>query len=61
MPVNTVSAAVHLTPVVVGTFLNHGKRKAQKLKKGEPENEATDDILFDQYVILSLESTEVNP
>lgn len=48
MPVNTVSAAVHLTPVVVGTFLNHGKRKAQKLKKGEPENEATDDILFDQ-------------
>ncbi|ESK94434.1 putative lipase esterase from carbohydrate esterase family ce10 [Moniliophthora roreri MCA 2997] len=47
MPVTTVSAAVHITPVVVRTFFSHGKRKAIKYKNSE-EEEATDDIFFDE-------------
>ncbi|KAF5387616.1 hypothetical protein D9615_000559 [Tricholomella constricta] len=47
MPVTTASAAVHIAPVVVKTFLNHGKRKAHNIGKTE-EQDAKDDIFFDQ-------------
>ncbi|KAJ7590893.1 Alpha/Beta hydrolase protein [Mycena floridula] len=47
MPVNTLSAATHITPVVLQTFLSHGKQKAKKYRDGEPE-EATDNIVFDE-------------
>ncbi|KDQ29455.1 hypothetical protein PLEOSDRAFT_1038992 [Pleurotus ostreatus PC15] len=46
MPVTTVSAAVHITPVVVKTFFEHGRTKAKKFKAGDQEEEATDDIFF---------------
>ncbi|KAJ8698470.1 hypothetical protein PTI98_005176 [Pleurotus ostreatus] len=48
MPVTTVSAAVHITPVVVKTFFEHGRTKAKKFKAGDQEEEATDDIFFHQ-------------
>ncbi|RDB22775.1 AB hydrolase superfamily protein C4A8.06c [Hypsizygus marmoreus] len=48
MPVTTVSSAVHIAPVVVKTFYKHGKRKAKKLKEGRDEEEALDDIFFDE-------------
>lgn len=48
MPVSTVSAAYHITPVVIKTFLVHYKRKGQKLKDWSYEIDATDDIFFDQ-------------
>ncbi|KAK1231819.1 hypothetical protein PQX77_005033 [Marasmius sp. AFHP31] len=47
MPVSTVSAAIHITPVVIRTFFGHGKRKAVKYQNSE-EEEATDDIFFDE-------------
>ncbi|KAF9268159.1 alpha/beta-hydrolase [Marasmius fiardii PR-910] len=48
MPVTTVSAAVYITPVVIRTFFGHGKRKAVKLRDSVEEEEATDDIFFDE-------------
>ncbi|KAJ3739568.1 hypothetical protein DFH05DRAFT_1513838 [Lentinula detonsa] len=49
MGVSTVSAAVHITPVVIQTFFKHGKRRAQKFKNSvEEEEEALDDIFFDE-------------
>ncbi|KAF4601981.1 hypothetical protein EYR40_005182 [Pleurotus pulmonarius] len=48
MPVTTVSAAAHITPVVVKTFFEHGRTKAKKFKDGDQEEEATDDIFFHQ-------------
>lgn len=75
MPLNTASAAVHITPsasslaallfkrpmfsrltaiiplAVIKTFLKHYKQKASKLTKAQ-ENEITDDILFDECVII---------
>ncbi|KAJ6539532.1 Alpha/Beta hydrolase protein [Mycena capillaripes] len=47
MPVTTLSAAVHITPVVIKTFLKHGKRLANKRSTKRPE-EAQDDIFFDE-------------
>ncbi|KAE9410143.1 alpha/beta-hydrolase [Gymnopus androsaceus JB14] len=48
MGVSTFSAAVHITPVVIETFFKHGKRRAQKFKDSIEEEEARDDILFDE-------------
>ncbi|KDQ64305.1 hypothetical protein JAAARDRAFT_64179 [Jaapia argillacea MUCL 33604] len=48
MPVTTLSAAVHITPVVFKTFYRHSKRKGRKFKDGVEEEVATDDILFDE-------------
>ncbi|ETW83742.1 Esterase/Lipase [Heterobasidion irregulare TC 32-1] len=49
MTVSTTSAAVHITPVVLKTFLEHYKRKTKKLREGHSGQEvATDDILFDE-------------
>ncbi|KAJ7929962.1 hypothetical protein B0H13DRAFT_2536479 [Mycena leptocephala] len=47
MPVSTLSAAVHITPVVIKTFLRHGKRLARK-RNEKRADEAQDDILFDE-------------
>ncbi|KAJ7129477.1 Alpha/Beta hydrolase protein [Mycena epipterygia] len=47
MPVSTLSAAVHITPVVIKTFAAHGKRLAAKRNENRPE-QAQDDILFDE-------------
>ncbi|KAG5648902.1 hypothetical protein DXG03_000251 [Asterophora parasitica] len=47
MPVTTTTAAVHIAPVVVKTFVQHGKRKA-KNRKEEQEADAKDDMFFDQ-------------
>ncbi|KAJ4478319.1 hypothetical protein J3R30DRAFT_3480447 [Lentinula aciculospora] len=48
MGVSTVSAAVHITPVVIQTFLKHGKRRARKYKNSHEDEEALDDIFFDE-------------
>ncbi|KAF9076850.1 hypothetical protein BDP27DRAFT_1254731 [Rhodocollybia butyracea] len=48
MGVSTTSAAVHITPVVIKTFLRHGKRRAHKYKDSSEEEEARDDIFFDE-------------
>lgn len=40
------SRGTHL--VVVKTFLKHYKIKGQKLARGDTEEEATDDIFFDE-------------
>ncbi|KAF8076580.1 alpha/beta-hydrolase [Lyophyllum atratum] len=48
MPVTTVSAAAYITPVVIKTFFEHGKRKAKKYKEGDRREDAKDDIFFDQ-------------
>ncbi|KAJ6598872.1 Alpha/Beta hydrolase protein [Mycena vulgaris] len=50
MPVSTLSAAVHIAPVVVKTFGRHGKRLAIKRRDKRPD-EAQDDIFFDEQVI----------
>ncbi|KAJ6628840.1 hypothetical protein B0H10DRAFT_1989479 [Mycena sp. CBHHK59/15] len=47
MGVTTGSAALHIAPVVIKTFLRHGKRLAIKQKEQRPE-EAQDDIFFDE-------------
>ncbi|KAJ7714315.1 alpha/beta-hydrolase [Mycena maculata] len=47
MPVSTLSAAVHITPVVIKTFAQHGKRLTTKRKEKRPD-EAQDDIFFDE-------------
>ncbi|KAL5508275.1 hypothetical protein ACEPAH_5894 [Sanghuangporus vaninii] len=48
MPLNTVSAAVHITPTVVKTFYKHYSRKASKVAEGNREEGATDDVLYDE-------------
>ncbi|GBE80022.1 alpha/beta-hydrolase [Sparassis crispa] len=48
MPLNTVSAAVYITPVVIKTLLKHSKKKGQKLTDSDAVQEATDDIFFDE-------------
>ncbi|KAG5652411.1 hypothetical protein H0H81_005059 [Sphagnurus paluster] len=47
MPVTTASAAVQIAPVVVKTFVNHKRRKAKKAKENA-EDDAKDEIFFDQ-------------
>ncbi|KAF8195687.1 alpha/beta-hydrolase [Mycena galopus ATCC 62051] len=47
MPVSTLSAAVHITPVVIKTFARHGKRLASKRNENRAD-EAQDDIFFDE-------------
>jgi hypothetical protein len=53
MPVSTLSAAIHITPVVIKTFLRHGKRLARK-RNEKRADEAQDDILFDEQVVFAL-------
>ncbi|EGO27799.1 hypothetical protein SERLADRAFT_435565 [Serpula lacrymans var. lacrymans S7.9] len=48
MPVSTFSAAANITPVVVKTFYTHSKRKGKKLREHVKEDEARDDIFFDE-------------
>ncbi|KIY74201.1 alpha/beta-hydrolase [Cylindrobasidium torrendii FP15055 ss-10] len=48
MTVSTASSAVHITPVVIKTFLAHGKKKALKYKNGDEAEESRDDIFFDE-------------
>ncbi|EJD01135.1 lipase/esterase [Fomitiporia mediterranea MF3/22] len=48
MPVNTISAAVHITPTVIKTFYKHYRRKASKYADGKKDEEATDDVLYDE-------------
>jgi hypothetical protein len=48
MPVTTVSAAVHITPVVIKTFFEHSKQKTKKYREGTDGNNARDDIFFDE-------------
>ncbi|KIK67942.1 hypothetical protein GYMLUDRAFT_36749 [Collybiopsis luxurians FD-317 M1] len=48
MGVSTGSAAVHITPVVIKTFFQHGKRRAQKYQHSIDKEEARDDIFFDE-------------
>ncbi|KZP24716.1 alpha/beta-hydrolase [Athelia psychrophila] len=48
MPVNTLTAAAHITPVVIRTFLSHSKRKGKKLHNHDQKELSTDDILFDE-------------
>ncbi|KAI5124948.1 hypothetical protein M0805_007375 [Coniferiporia weirii] len=48
MPLNTLSAAVHITPAVVKTFYEHYKHKASNFAKSRDGAEATDDVLFDE-------------
>ncbi|TRM68106.1 hypothetical protein BD626DRAFT_480802 [Schizophyllum amplum] len=48
MPVSTLSSAVYITPTVIKTFAKHGKRKAKKFKEGDTQEDAKDDIFFDE-------------
>ncbi|KAL1740372.1 Alpha/Beta hydrolase protein, partial [Schizophyllum fasciatum] len=48
MPVSTLSSAVYITPTVIKTFAQHSKRKARKFKDGDTEEDAKDDIFFDE-------------
>ncbi|KAF8165523.1 lipase/esterase [Crassisporium funariophilum] len=49
MPVTTTSAAIHIAPVVVKTFFEHGKNKAKRLKTSKDRVEVPqDDIFFDE-------------
>ncbi|KAI1786660.1 alpha/beta-hydrolase [Ganoderma leucocontextum] len=48
MPVSTASAAIHITPVVLKTFLKHTKRKGVKVKDGDHTVYAIDDIYYDE-------------
>lgn len=48
MGVNTFSAAAHITPIVVKTLFKHISRKSSKFARGSTEEEATDDILYDE-------------
>lgn len=48
MAVTTISSAVHITPVVIKTFFKHSKRKAEKFRAASDEEDAKDDIFFDE-------------
>ncbi|EMD40895.1 hypothetical protein CERSUDRAFT_91649 [Gelatoporia subvermispora B] len=48
MPVNTVTAAVHIAPVVIKTLIKHSRKKGHKFYEEDETAEATDDILFDE-------------
>ncbi|KAG6903465.1 hypothetical protein C0995_005488 [Termitomyces sp. Mi166 len=47
MPMTTTSTALHIAPVVVKTFFKHGKRKTKEIKEGMEEEDAKDDIFYD--------------
>ncbi|KAL1668009.1 hypothetical protein GGF50DRAFT_47259 [Schizophyllum commune] len=53
MPVSTLSSAVYITPTVIKTFAQHSKRKARKFKDGDTEEDAKDDIFFDECVVTA--------
>lgn len=64
MTVSTFSAAVHITPTVIKTLYAHGKRKTKKLRDGDEQEEATDDIFFDEafhivksFILLGTKNT----
>ncbi|KAG1783122.1 alpha beta-hydrolase [Suillus placidus] len=64
MTVSTLSAAVHITPTVIKTLYTHGKRKTKKLKDRDEQEEATDDIFFDEafhivksFILLGTKNT----
>ncbi|KAG2156229.1 hypothetical protein DEU56DRAFT_936926 [Suillus clintonianus] len=64
MTVSTFSAAVHITPTVIKTLYTHGKRKSRKLKDKDGQQEATDDIFFDEafhivksFILLGTKNT----
>ncbi|KAG6915654.1 hypothetical protein DXG01_010524 [Tephrocybe rancida] len=48
MPVTTTSAAIHIAPVVVKTFFQHGKRRAKDIKEGRETEDAKNDLFFDE-------------
>ncbi|TFY83689.1 hypothetical protein EWM64_g338 [Hericium alpestre] len=52
MTVSTTSAALHITPVVLKTFGKHWKHKTRRFKH-EAQDEAKDDLLYDESVLLS--------
>lgn len=60
MPVSTLSAAVHITPVVIKTFVRHGKRLARK-RNEKHADKAQDDILFDEQVVFALYPISLDP
>ncbi|KDR83942.1 hypothetical protein GALMADRAFT_686739 [Galerina marginata CBS 339.88] len=60
MPVTTASAAFHITPVVVKTFLVHGKKKAKRIKTASPEESPQDDLVFDEAFHI-VKGTLLNP
>jgi hypothetical protein len=53
MPVTTAAAAYHIAPVVIKTFIRHTKRKTHKLANWSNDEEATDDIFYDECVFSS--------
>ncbi|KAL1700195.1 hypothetical protein EV121DRAFT_214712 [Schizophyllum commune] len=57
MPVSTLSSAVYITPTVIKTFAQHSKRKARKFKDGDTEEDAKDDIFFDECIDYVLNYT----
>ncbi|KAI0368056.1 alpha/beta-hydrolase [Pilatotrama ljubarskyi] len=48
MPVTTTSAAIHITPVVIKTFIKHVRRKGIKYKDGDGSVQGWDDLLYDE-------------
>ncbi|TFK22340.1 lipase/esterase [Coprinopsis marcescibilis] len=58
MPVSTASAAVHITPVVLKTFLRHGKRRRQR--EADKVEAPQDVIFFDQSVSYLRRSTNTH-
>ncbi|KII94934.1 hypothetical protein PLICRDRAFT_33764 [Plicaturopsis crispa FD-325 SS-3] len=48
MPVTTLSAAFHITPTVIKTFIEHTQKKGKKLRENGATEEATDDLFFDE-------------
>lgn len=64
MTVSTFSVAMHITPTVIKTLYTHGKRKTKKLKDRNEQQQATDDIFFDEafhivksFILLGTENT----
>ncbi|KAI0066158.1 alpha/beta-hydrolase [Artomyces pyxidatus] len=48
MTLSTTSATVHITPVVLKTLIKHYNRKLSKLGRGNKEDEAIDNVLYDE-------------
>lgn len=64
MTLSTFSVATHITPTVIKTLYVHGKRKTKKLKDSDEQQEATDDIFFDEafhivksFILLGTKNT----
>ncbi|KAG1892278.1 alpha beta-hydrolase [Suillus subluteus] len=64
MTLSTFSVAMHITPTVIKTLYTHGKRKTKKLKDSDEQQEATDDIFFDEafhivksFILLGTKNT----